>query len=134
MLIQLEIGDNTRDGHERFVTRIVESSLDPGGLHTSYRKGVQQTGFDLQKEFQSYESAKDGVPVEYWDTFMKALQAFDPISYADWEPEWAGDEWSLDPDLYLHAWLGLALIGNPELKVFEVALPQWDIGGYGLFS
>ena len=132
--ITLITGDWSGDGHEKTDSVTISSNLSPKELEEAFIRGEKVIGIDFANQFRDYESNQ--LPFEmiqkmskHFDTGYDVPQDIDPS-----EVDSSRYDETLYSNDYVHLWLEIAKIGNPEL-VYEFCKTglTLSIGGYGLF-
>jgi hypothetical protein len=156
MIIELVVGDWSRDGHNQSESFTFNTNMPASEVAKAYKKGCEIVGFDLSKDIASdYEENRIG-----WDNLQtlrsfglpegslddettpeqskKQNEMWQNTSYLKNSPN-ATRDWSgacLSPETFCNIYLFIAKLGNPELE-YKPALTYSDkltIGGYGLFG
>lgn len=136
-LLDLEIGDWSRDGHEKSETIVIASNLDSDAIMKAYKAGAKKIGVDCMKEVcAEYEDNK--LSEAHWRLYIAAgicTPPFDWVSDAADDPQTGdGIDW-IDYEAYTDLFLLTVLCGNPKFRfVYPVrAAKSMPIGGYGVF-
>lgn len=135
-IFELEMGDDSCDGHCITRTRNVCSNLNAGQISEGYAASKDKLGFDFINI----------VATDYEDNAlsMEKLKKLRENGVATWkfeDEEGLSEEdlqtleyVSLDADTYSQIYLELVKVGNPEFKHETLKGKYLSIGGYGLFS
>lgn len=130
-MINLVVGDWSRDGHSMSETVTILSNLDKESVEEAYKLGTLKVGFDLTEEVCSdYEDMS--VP----DDVIRKLKAvgINPDAFIEQD----GDQWSFhyDYEAFARLWLRIAELGNSTLRyeTTDDESPDINVGGYGLFQ
>lgn len=135
MIIEFEIGDRGGDGHNQYDTYYYECRNEPHhALHgalsaenvrAAYEMGTAKLGFDLVKDCcADYEEMK--LSEENMDTLVSF--GFTHEELGEMKEE------CIQPDQWLHIYMFICHIGNPDIVFIEKYFQNIDLGGYGLFQ
>lgn len=133
MLIKLNAGDPSHDGHGLTESFVIESNLSLEHVREAYKVGCGNLGFDFEKTIaRNYEDST--VTIEQLAALRKIgwkeSEGDDPI---DADPV---DLQYLQDDDYVTMWLAVVKAGNPTFQYSFVTddSAEINIGGYGLYS
>jgi hypothetical protein len=124
-LIELIVGDASRDGNGQTEVIIVSSNKSSSEIMKAYRKGVQIVGVDLEDEVSTYSNT------ELTSDFVEAISKhFDLNDYAE---EYEG-EWNIYPGGYAGLYMDIAKLGDSSIEFEYPSTESIDVGGQGLLS
>jgi hypothetical protein len=130
-IINLIIGDNSRDGHEKTETITISCNLTKAQLEKAYTAGAKKLGFDL-----SVDVARKYKDSSISEDFVKKLRAvgIDPTEFL--EQDDGGWSFGYPSTSFIELWLRIATLGDPSLVFEYMVKTRSDIfvGGYGLFT
>ena len=138
-IINLVVGDASKDGHEQQESITITCNLSPSDLKSAYKKGAKILKVDIAEDVAiDYEDSK--IKAKEWKKFSKAgmtleklfLEGYFGVSVNQSE---ANGDINIDYLSFANLWLFTASIGNPELE-FSIENGNENtihIGGYGLF-
>lgn len=132
-VVNLVVGDWSRDGHGHSDNVTIRSTLDKAAISKAYQKGTEIVGFNLSDEVASdYEDSRIR-----GDELKKLRAAGYTEPFDDEYPEGEEGEYGgtglLDPETFVELYLWIAQKGNSALQ-YEVIDASIEIGGYGLYS
>jgi hypothetical protein len=118
MIITLEIGDWSRDGHNQSEKIAFDSNLSVNEIKDAYKRGVDSIGFDLEDCCAEYESRTLS------DNRMELLE----------EAGFVFESEEILPQVFADMYIFFCRTGNPSIEIKPIELANITIGGYGLFS
>ncbi len=131
MIVNLIVGDWSRDGHEKTDRFTVESNLSKAEIAKAYKAGAKLIGFDITEYCKEFED--NTIPIEK----LRLLCPFGLIwedldSYSLEEGEMDGLYRAM-PGEYVNFYLLIVKAGNPTFEYSYTKGPDIKIGGYGLY-
>lgn len=133
-IYELEMGDESCDGHCLTKTRTICSPLSNEDMNAAYKSGSEILGFNFITD----------VAAEYEDSSlsMEKLTKLRSHNIATWkfEDEEYAEEGEvlesvgLNPENYSEIYLEIIKLGNPDFSYETLEGKNISIGGYGLFS
>lgn len=136
MIIKIEVGDHSGDGHEKTYTMNIDSSLSVEDLKLSFQEGMKMLGqggnyysFDFCSEYEDNQ-----VPKEFVNSLIKVgIDPFDFLDFQESDSKVMNDSiYTISCDNFIYLWLAVAKIGRPNFNYKVVNLSKLKIGGYGL--
>ena len=126
-VITLIVGD-LGDGHEKKEETSILCNLTNNELEDAFTEGEKIIGIRFSDQFSDYRECK--LPA----SMIKKMSKFFDIDFVGKDLK-DSDYIILMCREYLHLWLKIAKVGNPQL-VYEICKsnPYVYIGGYGLFE
>jgi hypothetical protein len=133
-IFELEMGDDSCDGHCMTATRNICSNLNAEEISAAYTASKEKVGFNfIQDVADEYED--NSLSMEKLKTLREngvATWQFEDERYAEEGEEL--ESVSLNSDTYSQIYLELVKLGNAEFKQETLQGKNLSIGGYGLFS
>jgi hypothetical protein len=129
-VINLEMGDDSGDGHGKTESVAIKCSHSAKELRHFYIKGCKILGEDYDEFIEEYESSK--IPYEAFKKLVEAGYDGDIASLSKDEVEngiwiWTG--------FWVKIYMFIAFLGSDKtLKWEPFKMESIDIGGYGLFQ
>jgi hypothetical protein len=145
MKINIAVGDEGGDGHEKNEQVTIESNLTKKELEKTYKKSSKILGFDFCKiAATDYENSE--VPIKYFQAlrdsgYQGVIEAEEDYNILIAKPKDKRERWernlkgpSVTMDEYIDIFLFICKLGDPQLK-YKIVHDDNDylhIGGYGL--
>ena len=135
MIIEFEIGDRSGDGHGQHDTYYYECRNEPHdafhctltgeNVQAAYEMGTAKLGFDLVKDCcDYYEEMK--LSEEHMDILVS-------LGFVHEDLEEMKEE-CIQSEQWIHIYMFICNLGNPDIVFIEKRFQNINLGGYGLYQ